>query len=1371
MHPFPAYLTAALVSAVAPIRALVHRSCSRGARLWAALDVGAVLLFGLAEPACWGAPVDRDHAFQVAGRWLKLSPNPLRQPAGKPGKVSAYANALGEVRFYVVSLEPTGYVVIAADDEVEPILAFSPVDRFVAQPGHPLYELLQKDTDARTRQLRTRPIGRLALSPLPAREKAKWERLGAAVPRPAMADGTVNPGGAEPTLAADVTTLDDVRVDPLTHSRWNQDTLWNGTTNIALYNWFTPPGPEGSAGNYPAGCVATAWAQLLRFHQWPQVGVGRRGFTITVNGVSQSVSLRGGDGAGGPYNWADMVLDPGADITVPQCQAIGALLKDVGVANNMSYTRSSSAAYVSTDWLTEYFHYANAVTLFCSLKDVLLASRTNLDAGLPVAVSMRTASNIGHLVICDGYGYNFQTLYHHLNMGWGGACDTWYNLPDVDTGYYLFNNLVSCSYNIDPLVAGEIISGRIADAAGHPVAGVTVTVSGPSTATAVTNARGLFAVKGLASRATWVVTHDGAARGIVPAQVTVTTGDSAECLTVGNRVVDDFCLILPLKITAQPVNQCVFAGMAASFTVAVSDNPTPSLQWQVSTDGGSHWSDLADTSPYSGTGTVKLTITGVTAAMYGYQYRCVASNAPAKPAISDAAILSLALPGSLWAMGDNGYGQLGDGSTTDRATPTPILARGVQAMSAGVYHSLVVKTDGSLWAMGSNYSGRLGDGTTTDRTVPALVLASGVQTVAAGGYHSLFVKTDGSLWAMGENDYGQLGDGTTTARTVPVLVLASGVQAVSAGGGHSLIVKTDGSLWATGINSHGQLGDGTTTNRPTPVQILASGVQAVSAGGGHSLIVKTDGSLWAMGENLYGQLGDGTTMDRPTPVQILASGVQAVAAGSYHSLIVKTDGSLWAMGNNFSRQLGDGTATDRVTPVLILASGVQAVAAGGYHSLIVKTDGSLWAMGANSDGQLGDGMQMARETPVPILASGVQAVAAGNLFSLVVAGGNADLWVPQIASQPIAKTVCAGTSATFAVTVTCPIPLTYQWQVSTDGGASWCNVGGEGAYTGADTNLLTVLRPAKGITGYQYRCVISNGVAPSVLTQGASLTVGWSQLAALSARAPVGTGDQTLILGFVFAGGGKPTMVRGVGPGLIKGDANLAGQELVDPQLTLNELQAVNGGAQFVAIAANDNWGGTDELRTQMSALGMGALDDASADAALLTTPTRAVYTAQISGANQTTGLALAEVYDADVSDKAKRLTALSIRNQVGAGSSVLIAGLVIDGDAPKRVIIRGVGPGLVPTVAAALVLANPTLQLYQRNTTTSTWSVVGTNDDWGGSTELATAMSQAGMGPLAADSKDAVLLVELQPGVYTVQLSGVGDTTGIGLVEIYEAP
>ncbi len=245
--------------------------------------------------------------------------------------------------------------------------------------------------------------------------------------------------------------------------------------------------------------------------------------------------------------------------------------------------------------------------------------------------------------------------------------------------------------------------------------------------------------------------------------------------------------------------------------------------------------------------------------------------------------------GTLWTVGDNEYGQLGNGEPFDPYyTPnphyTPIqIATNVSQVAGGTYHSLYVKTDGTLWAMGRNRDGALGDGTTTDRETPVQI-ATDVSQVAAGGYHSLFIKADGTLWAMGYNNYGQLGDGTTTDRYTPVQV-ATDVSQVAAGFTQSLFLKTDDTLWAMGSTFPSEWYGSRITYGNTPVQI-ATDVSQVAAGSNHSLFVKTDGSLWAMGENGHGQLGDGTTTTRSTPIQV-AINVSQVAVGLSHSLFLQ----------------------------------------------------------------------------------------------------------------------------------------------------------------------------------------------------------------------------------------------------------------------------------------------------------------------------------------------------------------------------------------------------------------------------------------------------------------------------------------------------
>jgi alpha-tubulin suppressor-like RCC1 family protein len=379
----------------------------------------------------------------------------------------------------------------------------------------------------------------------------------------------------------------------------------------------------------------------------------------------------------------------------------------------------------------------------------------------------------------------------------------------------------------------------------------------------------------------------------------------------------------------------------------------------------------------------------------------------ATPSISAAASASAALraDGTVFTWGDNHYGQLGSGTTTDRTLPAQLGGlTSVAAVEAGYAHMLVLKDNGTVWAWGFNGFGGLGDNTTTDRHAPVQVSGlTGVTALSAGWDYSMALKSNGTVWAWGYNRYGGLGDGTTFSRSLPVQVVGlTNVVAIAGGGEHALALKNDGTVWAWGRNISGQLGDNSSTDHSTPVQVSGlTGVRAIAAGHAYSLALKSDGTVWGWGFNTSGQLGDGTSNTRFAPVQ--ASGLTSVAAissGAYHALALKSDGRVWAWGYNLVGQLGDGTSTDRNIPVQVSGlTGVVAISAGATdfgqgHSLALKNDGTVWGWGYNFPGQLGDGTTNERSLPVAVhAASGTGPLNLGASSSfrvvapVVVSGG------------------------------------------------------------------------------------------------------------------------------------------------------------------------------------------------------------------------------------------------------------------------------------------------------------------------------------------------------------------------------------------------
>ncbi|MBZ5734915.1 hypothetical protein K8Z61_10445 [Nocardioides sp. TRM66260-LWL] len=411
--------------------------------------------------------------------------------------------------------------------------------------------------------------------------------------------------------------------------------------------------------------------------------------------------------------------------------------------------------------------------------------------------------------------------------------------------------------------------------------------------------------------------------------------------------------------------------------------------------------------------------------------------------------LALATDGTLHAWGKNNAGQLGDGTTTDRATAvavkiagTSLAGKTVTAIAAGDRHSVALASDGTLHTWGYNLYGQLGDTTTTDRSTAVAVKIAGtslagktIAAISAGSDHSLVRASDNTLHAWGRNGNGQLGDTTTTNRSAAVGVATAGtslagktITAIAAAGSHNLALATDGTIHAWGTNDSGQLGDGTTIQRTAAVAVTTAGtsmagktITAISANTRHSLALASDGTVHAWGGNGAGQLGDGTTIQRTAAVAVATAGasvagktITAIATGSTHSLSLTSDGTVHAWGGNGAGQLGDGTTIQRNIAIAVTTAGtsldgktITAIAAGTSHSLALATDGTLHAWGDNSLGQLGDGTTTNRATAVAVTTTGtslagktITAIAAGTSHSLALAtDGTIHAWGSNSAGQ------------------------------------------------------------------------------------------------------------------------------------------------------------------------------------------------------------------------------------------------------------------------------------------------------------------------------------------------------------------------------------
>ncbi len=371
--------------------------------------------------------------------------------------------------------------------------------------------------------------------------------------------------------------------------------------------------------------------------------------------------------------------------------------------------------------------------------------------------------------------------------------------------------------------------------------------------------------------------------------------------------------------------------------------------------------------------------------------------------------------GTVWAWGDNVFGQLGDGTNVNKPKHTLVKdMMDVTSIASGNNHTLALKKDGTVWAWGANYCAQLGNGTKNDSNIPVKVKIDNIKYIYASDDRSWAIKSDGTIW-----NWGLAAKDADEKMLVPQeITKVTDAKTVCSEGDYTIVLKENGTVWAWGSNKFGQLGDGTNNDREEASQISGlSDVKAIAAKGNRCIALKSDGSVWVWGKDLSSVLvyyGNGLQSTRatimpngeirtsidgmdtsqpetlsniyvPTKVDELKE-VVAVTAGLGHYAVAKSDGTVWAWGNNNFSQLGDefkGTRYSKVTtvtrqndgyqittkneetetkakhdirktPVQVNGvSGIITITSGKDYNLAVKSDGSVWAWGDNSAFKLG----------------------------------------------------------------------------------------------------------------------------------------------------------------------------------------------------------------------------------------------------------------------------------------------------------------------------------------------------------------------------------------------------------------------------------
>jgi hypothetical protein len=791
-----------------------------------------------------------------------------------------------------------------------------------------------------------------------------------------------------------------------------------------------------------------------------------------------------------------------------------------------------------------------------------------------------------------------------------------------------------------------------------------------------------------------------------------------------------------VSIAGQLGSRVVTLGQPALFYVVGAGTLPLSFQWQRLPYGSTAWADVTDGGAYSGSETQGLLVSGTTSPMSGDQFRCTVTNATGS-VTSQPATLTVNAYGVTTLAGWPGSGGHADGTGWNARFSSP---GGVRADGNGNIFVSDASNDTirkvTTAGVVTTVAGTPGTSGSTDGPV-ASALFNGVAGVAPDSAGNLYVADDGNFTIRK----------ISTAGVVSTLAGVAGMQGETDGTGAQARFYDPQNLAVDGAgNVYVADGMGQVIRKVTPAGVVTTiagtaRVSGSSDGTGAAALFNYPTGIAVDGSgNIYVADQNNDTVRKITPAGVVTTlaGQPGVAGSS--------DGT----GSAAAFNLPAGVGVDNAGNLFVADEAnctIREINPSGFVTTVAGAAGDAGGV----DGLPGNA-RFYDPGDVTIDPAGIIYVAdSGNCTIRRVISGSGT--IPDITQQPTDEYAVVGGSATFSVTASGSSPISYQW---------YFNGTPIAGATGSSYTVTSVQASDSG--QYSVTATNSNGTVTSI-AGNLYISAGTSgaRLINISTRALVGTGANIVIPGFVIGGSGTETLlIRADGPALAAFGVTGA---LASPTLVVT---AQSTGA---TLATNTGWG-TNSNAAQIASLaaqvGAFALASGSADCAVLVNLQPGAYTVQVSGVGGTTGVALAEIYEVSSTGTA-RLINIATRAQVGTGGNILIPGFVIGGTGVEELLVRADGPSLT-SFGVTGVLAQPSLTV----TAQSTGQSIGSNTGWGTNanpSQVASIAASVGAFAFASGSADSALVVNLAPGAYTMQITGVDATTGVALAEVYEVP